>query len=114
MKPKAILLGVLALALAGGAGLAEKPVTGDVEALTPQQDLAVESFLQSLEPAVDTALCTSTDIQLIDFGRETMQLSWHCPFGAPRCFQDEHCDSYCGGEGFGVCDQQTRCCLCAG
>ncbi len=29
-----------------------------------------------------------------------------------RCFLDPHCDSFCGGTGFGVCTD--GCCFCAG
>lgn len=39
--------------------------------------------------------------------------SWHCPFGAPRCFKDDHCDAYCGDPRFGYCFS-NGCCGCSG
>lgn len=35
-----------------------------------------------------------------------------CPLGAPSCFRDKQCDSYCGMKGFGACEQ--FCCACLG
>lgn len=36
-----------------------------------------------------------------------------CPYGAPRCFEDDHCDAYCGDPRFGAC-LSNNCCGCYG
>lgn len=39
---------------------------------------------------------------------------WSCPFGAPRCSEDDDCDAYCGDPQFGSCNSFTGCCTCTG
>lgn len=39
---------------------------------------------------------------------------WPCPFGAPRCSEDDDCDAYCGDPQFGLCSTFTGCCGCTG
>lgn len=115
MRSKTILFGLVVLALAGGTAWATEAGAEAAEPPTPFQQVTLEAFLDSLAPVADATVCESEGIASLDLlGQEAAAAGGSCPYGAPRCFRDKHCDAYCGGKGFGVCDDQTHCCLCAG
>lgn len=63
----------------------------------PQQDQVGESCDPGEEGALELAVIPPP---------------W-CPYGAPRCFNDDNCDAYCGDPRFGYCFS-NGCCGCSG
>jgi len=98
----ALLMLALVMLTATPAMAADEPAAATpAPALSPAGDtpVPVEASCPSLDPA--TAL-----------GLAVEAASW-CPFGAPRCFKDDNCDTYCGDPRFGVC-LSNNCCACSG
>jgi len=82
-------------------------VTEGGEATAPA---TVELLANDTTPTIDAEQCAATDAGQ---GLFDTSAAGHCPFGAPRCFKDDHCDSYCGDPRFGVCFS-NNCCGCSG
>jgi len=63
-----------------------------------------------VETAVETPACEGSVLPI-----PVLQLdaAWHCPYGAPHCWNDDQCDAYCGDPRFGYCFS-NGCCGCSG
>lgn len=81
----------------------------------PSAQTAVATVLPALTPAGETPVPVEPSCSSLDpaaaLGLAIDEAS-SCPFGAPRCFKDDNCDSYCGDPRFGVC--LNHCCACSG
>lgn len=63
-----------------------------------------------VEALAETPACEGSvvPIPVLELGA-----AWHCPYNAPHCFNDDHCDAYCGDPRFGYCFS-NGCCGCSG
>lgn len=103
---KTTVLSVLAATLLI-AGLAAPVHAQEAEAIpAPAADVEAVQIDQAVEiPACAGTLAAAPVLEL--------GAAWHCPYGAPHCFKDDHCDSYCGDPRFGYCFS-NGCCGCSG
>lgn len=112
MRKTVLLLSLLALFALPA--LAEQPATTEVapDGVTTAEVAAAPAeaplFDEQAQPAISTDCADAEDVFVLDGST-----SWHCPFGAPRCFEDDHCDAYCGDPRFGFCFS-NGCCGCTG
>ena len=112
---KTLLLAIaLLLAVASLPALAEQalePAAPDLAAeTTAAETVAPEAqplFVDEGEPAL------TLDVTESAVESAKIPPPW-CPFGAPSCWKDDQCDSYCGDPRFGYCFKDTHCCGCTG
>lgn len=95
------LSAILLVAPAAGAADSAASIQEPTAAAAAEAPTAPDDTLQ---PA-DANLCEPPVVV-----EAPLQLAAECR--TTRCFLDSHCDSFCGGTGFGVCT--NRCCFCAG
>lgn len=83
----------------------------------PGSDAAEAPAAESLEMSLEEILTLDAG-ESLDSPASNAQPASSCPFGGPRCVENDDCDEFCGDPAFGFCEIQGHfpdgCCSCLG